>query len=128
MQTTPAPCMPPQHYACPKHHEYLPHTMHSPWHHTYPQAPCMPLWHHVCPSSTQCTTSPPPLDRRNDTGLWKHYLPTITVAGYNHYNVKGLTYRLYYSILFILANWFKNPIKLALFTIFVYFSCISDRN
>ena len=43
-------------------------------------------------------------------------------------NVKGLTYRLNYSIVLILANRFKNPIKIAFFTIVVYFSCISDRN
>ena len=26
------------------------------------------------------------------------------------------------------TNWFKNPIKLAFFTIFVYFLCISSQN
>ena len=36
-------------------------------------------------------------------------------------------YRLNYSILLILANRFKNTIKVALFTNFVYFPCISDR-
>ena len=41
---------------------------------------------------------------------------------------QGVDYLLNYSILLILANRFKNPIKLALFTIFMYFSCISDRN
>ena len=43
-------------------------------------------------------------------------------------NVNGLTYQLNYSFLSILANLLKNPIKLAFFTIFAYFSCISDRN
>ena len=46
--------------------------------------------------------------------------------GKNHISsVKGLTSRLKEVET---ANQFKNPIKLALFTIFVYFSCISGRN
>ena len=77
--TCPLPCMPPSH-ACPPSPCITP-TTHAPRH--ICPLPCMPpLYHehppcHACPSPSART---PPIDRKNDTRLWNHYLFATTVA------------------------------------------------
>ena len=69
---------------------HAPPLCHTSPHHAWPPAmhasamhtpkPCMP----PLPCMPPFTTPPPPVDRRNDTYLWKHYLPATTVLGVNY--------------------------------------------
>ena len=72
--THPLANMPPHHTCPPTMHASLCHAC-PPYH------ICPPPLPHTPPFTTQ--SPPPSVDRRNDTRLWKHYLPATTVADGN---------------------------------------------
>ena len=85
-------CMPPA-MTCPSYHASPPAT-HIPCH------ACPPPTTHKISLATHAPPAmhpPPPVDRRNDTRLWKHYFSVTTVADGNHKNVNFISPYLWWS-------------------------------